>query len=533
MLNGINGCKKVAYLLVLTAILLAAADQSRMVTSQHDNMRTGANVSEQILKPANVNVSQFGKVFSYPVDGAVFAQPLYLPNVDVPGRGVHNVVFIATEHDSVYAFDADRAQSTPLWHVNLLPPGDRVTTVSDSDVRCPFISPEVGITSTPVIDLETGTLYVLARAKRRREGTGAEYTQKLHALAITTGVEKFGGPVEISASVEGDGVDSYKGQLKFDPLRENPRAALLLVKGHVYLTWASSCDVGPYHGWVMTYDAHTLKQEAVMSTSPDSAESGIWMSDTGPAADEQGNVYVVTGNGAFDANNGKGRDYGDSALRLSLKGGQLLVGSYFTPYNYKDLSSDDNDLGSGGPVLLPGKGHPAGIVFGGKAGDLFVVDPTRMGGLQGTLENASLQRIRVSSGIYSAPAYWNGHLYYYGAGDTLKDFIVTNGRLAVTPAAQSSRKSETSGGTPTVSANGDKDGVVWIIENKAWNAYRGKAVLHAYDALNVSKELYSSDQNPDRDRAGDSIRFTIPMVANGRVYVGVKNAVTVYGLLPH
>jgi hypothetical protein len=283
----------------------------------------------------------------------------------------------------------------------------------------------------------------------------------------------------------------------------------------------------------MAYDAKNLQQQAVFNTYPDSAESGIWMSDTGPAADEQGNVYVVTGNGDFDAASRNGRDYGDSVLKLRLRGNQLVVSGYFTPFNFKELSSADNDLGSGGPVLLPVKGRAAGVVFGGKAGDLYVVDPAHMGGLQMGSEDAPAERFHLSTGIYSAPAYWNGHLYYYAADDSLTDFAVTNGRVSSTPAARSSRKSKTSGGTPTVSSNGTTNGIVWLIENKAWNAYRDKAVLHAYDALNVATELYSSDQNPGRDQTGDSIRFTIPMVANGRVYVGVKNAVAVYGLLSH
>jgi hypothetical protein len=528
------GCLKLS-ILCLNAILLTAAEPPRITTSQYDNMRSGANLNERILTPKNVNARQFGKVLSLPVDGDVYAQPLYLPNVEVPGKGVHNLVFVATEHDSVYAFDADKGSPTPVWHVSLLPSRGMITTVPDRDVQCPFITPEVGITSTPVIEAETGTLFVLARTKTWKSRSSFEYSQQLHALAITTGAEKLGGPVEIRASVPGTGVGSSGGEVRFDALRENPRGALLLANGSVYLTWASSCDVGPYHGWVMAYDARTLRQQAVLNTSPDSAESGIWMSDTGPAADEQGNVYVVTGNGQFDANSKNGRDYGDSALRLSLSGNQLSVTGYFTPFDQEHLNSTDGDLGSGGPVLLSGRlpRHSAGLVFGGKAGVLYVVDPKRMGGLQSDSREAAAQRIRLSTGIYSAPAYWNGHLFYYAADDALKDFIVSNGRLSSTPEYQSTQRSKFSGGTPTVSANGTTNGVVWFIETKAWNGTGGRAVLRAYDALNVSRELYSSDQNPSRDQAGNALRFTIPAVANGRVYVGVKSAVDVYSLLPH
>ncbi len=505
---------------LLPAILFAL----RITTSQYDNARSGTNDHEGILTPRNVNAHEFGKVFSLPVDGNVYAQPLYLANVAVPGKGAHNLLYIATEHDSVYAFDADRKTSEPVWHVSLLPKTGMAAPVPARDVQCPFISPEVGITSTPVIDTKTGTLYVLARTKvwENRSSSSSSYAQELHALAITTGAEKFGGPVKISASVPGNGPDSSGGRIEFNALRENPRAALLLSKGVVYLTWASSCDVGTYHGWVMAYDAETLQQRAVLNTSPDASESGIWMSDTGPAADTAGNVYVVTGNGVFN-----GRNLGDSALKLSLRGKELLVSDSFTPYNQSELNATDGDLGSGGPLLLPGT--PGGLVFGGKAGVLYVVNPTRMGKQQRSASDPAVQSIRLSNGIYSAPAYWNGHLYYYTSEDALKDFAVINGKLSNAPVAQSRQTSAYSGGTPTVSANGERDGIVWVIETKAWNGTEGRAELQAFDAANVSRTLYSSEQNATRDQAGEALRFTIPTVANGHVYVGVKNAVEVYG----
>ncbi len=458
-------------------------------------------------------------MFSLPVDGDVYAQPLYLSNVTVPGKGVHNLLFIATEHDSVYAFDADKKTSEPVWHVSLLPKTGHAAPVSAGDVECPFISPEVGITSTPVIDTATGTLYVLARMKIWKNPVSSSYAQELHALAITTGAEKFGGPVKISASIAGRGPDSSRGRVEFNGLRENPRAALLLNKGEIYLTWASSCDVGPYHGWVMAYDAHSLRQRAVFNTSPDASESGIWMSDTGPAADSAGNVYVVTGNGVFND-----RDFGDTALKLSLRGNELVVSDFFTPFNQSELNATDGDLGSGGPLLLPG-----GLVFGGKAGDLYVVNPERMGKQQRSASDPAAQRIHISNGIYSAPAYWNGHLYYYTSESALQDFAVTYGKLSSAPVAQSRQTSAYSGGTPTVSANGNRDGVVWVIETRAWNVGGGRAELEAFDAADVSRRLYSTEQDATRDRAGEPLRFTTPTVANGRVYVGVKNAVEVYG----
>ncbi len=266
-----------------------------MTTSQYDNARTGANVRESILSPKNVNERRFGKVASLPVDGDVYAQPLYLPGVDIPDKGLHNVLFIATEHDSVYAFDADRRSTKPLWHRSLLPSGRSAAPVAESDSLCPFIRPEIGITSTPVIDPGTGTLYVLTRAKVGTSASTVRYVQQLHALAVSDGAEKFGGPVEIRASVRGTGAGSSGGKLSFDALRENPRGALLLVNGSIYLTWASACDVGPYHGWVMAYDAGTLRQQAVLNTSPDAGESGIWLADSGPAADGLGNVLRLDG----------------------------------------------------------------------------------------------------------------------------------------------------------------------------------------------------------------------------------------------
>jgi hypothetical protein len=346
---------------------------AQVLTAQYDNARSGAILTETRLTPANVNAGRFGKLFSLKVDGDVYAQPLFVPRVQIPGKGVHNVIFVATEHDSVFAFDAE-AQSDPLWHVNFLDTAKGVTAVPARDVGCPFIAPEVGITPTPVIDRQTRTLYVLARTKESQGASSAgRYVQKLHALAITTGAEKFGGPVEVKASVKGRGAGG-PGEVTFDPLRELPRAALLLVKGQVYLTWGSSCDVKPYHGWVMAYDARTLAQTAVFNTSPEARESGIWQSDTGPAADEDGNIYVATGNGRFTIAEG-GRDYGDSLLKLGVRSGSFSVLDYFTPFNEKALNSDDADVGSGGPMLLPAMAgeNRRLVLVGGKDGSLYVL----------------------------------------------------------------------------------------------------------------------------------------------------------------
>src|SRR5271168_4089880 len=302
-------------------------EAQKVITSQYDNARTGANLHETRLTPRNVNAQHLGKIFTLHVDGEVYAQPLFVNGVEIPGKGRHDVLFVVTEHDSVYAFDAYR-DGPPLWQVSFVKDGE--TAVPADDVQCPFIAPDVGITSTPVIDPNTGTLYVLARTRGQRLLVANTYFQRLHALAVTTGVEKFGGPVEIGATTDGRGQGSSGGKLVFNPLRDNPRAALLLNNGVVYLTWASSCDVGPYHGWVMAYDAHSLKQKAVFNASPDGDDSGIWGGDTGPAADNAGNIFLATGNGRFDAARG-GRDYGDSLLKLN--GENLLLSDYFAPYN--------------------------------------------------------------------------------------------------------------------------------------------------------------------------------------------------------
>lgn len=525
--------------LMLACFLLFSAGElprrayAQVLTSQYDNARTGCTQRETVLTPRNVNSNQFGKLFALPVDGSVYTQPLYMPRLEIPGKGVHNVIFIATEHDSVYAFDADGNPREPLWHVSFINPQKGVTTIPGRDVSCPFIEPEIGITSTPVIDLDSGTLYVLARTKEKDGTFSSRYAQRLHALAVTTGVEKFGGPVEIKASVKGSGAGSSKGQVDFEPLRENPRAALLLVNGKVYLTWASSCDVGPYHGWVMAYDGHTLAQVAVFNTSPDADDSGIWAGDTGPAADREGNIFLATGNGKFDVVSG-GRDYGDSLLKLSLAGPQLLVRDYFTPFNQAELDAEDKDLGSGGPLLLPDQPgpHPHLLVISGKGGLVYVLDRDRLGEYHSRNDSRIVQSLPGGPDEnFGAAAYWNGHVYFIFTGEMPKAFALSRGMLSAEP-ARGSRRFLDPGATPTVSANGSKDGIVWALTSKRWNQPDGPAaVLYAFDASNLARELYSSEMNASRDRAGVGLRFNIPTIANGRVYAGGKGELDVYGLL--
>jgi len=522
-------------MLALAAMLLVVVPRpgsAQWITSQHDNARTGANLKETILTPANVNAGSFGKIFSYKVDGDVYAQPLYLPHVTLPDKSVHNIVFVATEHDSVYAFDADGQTVAPLWHVNFR--GSGVTPVPARDVGCPLITPEIGITPTPVIDPGTGTLYVLVRTKERQgPPKGERYVQRLHALAVTSGTEKFGGPVEIKARVKGLGAASSGGFIDFDPLRQLPRAALLLAGGTVYLTWGSSCDVDPYHGWAMAYDARTLAQTGVFNASPDAEKGGIWQGDTGPAADTDGNVFVVTGNGRFSAGAPSGRDFGDSILKLTLNNHSLGVADFFTPFNQAELNANDYDLGSGGPVLLPDQPGPHRhlLIAGGKGGGIYVIDRDRMGRYHAGDDSHAVQVIGKTQGIYSAPAYWNQHVFFISSDDVLKDYRLDHGRLSTAPVVQGTTRFNDPGATPIVSANGNTNGIVWVLRSKGWRAPDRPAVLYAFDAARVASELYNSEQNAARDRAGLALRFNSPMVGGGKVYVGVKGKVDVYGLL--
>ncbi len=507
----------------------------QITTSQYDNARTGANLKETALTPKNVNTNHFGKLFALNVDGDVYAQPLFLPHLSIPGKGEHDVLFVATEHDSVYAFDAAGKPPTPLWKVSFANSSRRISPVAAESVSCPFISPEVGITSTPVIDPRSGTIYVLARTAEIDSGGTRTFWQRLHALNVLTGAERFGGPVPIRASLKNASSGAFglfQGSVEFGALHENPRAALTLTNGAVYLTWGSSCDVGPYHGWIMAYDARTLRQTGVLNTSPEAAESGIWQSDTGPAVDSSGNIFVATGNGKLDANSG-GHDYGDSLLKIATRKSSLNVADYFTPSEEAELNATDGDLGSGGPLIIPGQSGSQAqlVVVGGKGAVIYVVNRDRMGKFVPGKNPHAVQTIKVGGGIMGAPAYWNGHLYYFPSNDVLKDFAVQGGRLSPEPVARGNYKIVDPGATPSISADGAENGIVWVLETKGWQSADRPAVLTAYDARNVANEIYDSEQNRARDRAGTARRFVSPVVANGRVYVATSGEVDVYGLL--
>jgi hypothetical protein len=514
---------------------MMAAD---VLTYHNDNMRTGENLNETILTPANVNASSFGKVAQLPVDGQIYAQPLYKSNVFIPGKGVHNVVYVATEHDSVYAFDANNG--TLLWKDSFINPAAGVTTVSPTDVGADNISPEVGITGTPVIDVATHAIYVVDKIKITA-GSTTQFAQRLHALDLSTGAEQGGGPVTIRATVPGVGVGSVNGRISFNPLTQLQRSGLLLVNGVVYIAWASHGDVLPYQGWVIGYNARTLKQTAVFNAAPNGEAAGIWMSGGAPAADSNGNIFLSTGNGTFDANAG-GKDYGDSVLKLSPQK-KLAVTDYFTPSNQAFLQSQDLDLGSGGVLLLPdqpGARRHLLVTAGKQQSVVYVINRDSMGHFSS--QNNRVAQILPTAlfSSFGTPAYFQGTIYYVGSPgivpngpdqqDVLKAFRIFNGQLAPPTLGQFTYGYP--GSTPSISAHGSANGIVWTLDNSGGFS-SNPAIVRAYAASNVAHELYDSTQAGTRDQAGVGVTFAVPTVANGHVYVGGSGALTIYGLLAH
>ncbi len=532
-------------LLGVVAAASFAAAQVNVTTHHYDNARSGANTNETVLTPQNVTVSSFGKLFSQTVNGYVYAQPLYLANVSIPGKGTHNVVFVATEGDSVYAFDADNntgANASPLWQASLIDTAHgaatgATTVSSSSDIGCSDLVPQVGITSTPVIDPATGTMYVEANSKE-----GGVFIHRLHALDVTTGAEKSPGPVVITATIPGTGDGSVGGQIAFDALRQLNRPALLLVNGAIFLGYASHCDSWPYHGWVFAFDAATFTQKGVFNTAPNGGQGGIWMSGSGLAADASGNVYVATGNGTFDTVNVPATAVGDSLLKLGMSSGKLALLDYFTPYNQSSLNSGDVDLGSGGVLLLPDQpgSFPHLLVGAGKQGLIYLLNRDQMTKLNQHYCNgcsSDTQVVQESSlgqvgGLWSMPAYWNNTVYFWGSGDVLKSIPLVNGLLDYAHLTSSTISYNFPGATPTIAANGTSNGMLWSIDSSAYGAPApGPAVLHAHDATNIARELWNSAQAANgRDQAGNAVKFATPVIVNGKVYVGTSTEVDVYGL---
>jgi hypothetical protein len=500
-----------------------------VVTYHNDVARTGQNLNETLLTPTTVTAAAFGKTRMLATDGKVDAEPLFLSGLSVPGVGVRDVVYVATEHDSVYAFDA--ASGGQLWRVSLLGSGE-----TPSDTRgCSQVTPEIGITSTPVIDRSrgpNGIVYVVAMSKT----AAGVYVQRLHALDAALGSELLGGPQTIQATFPGTGAGSSGGVVTFDPKQYEERAGLLELNGQIITTWTSHCDIDPYTGWIIAFDAGTLARSSVLNVTPNGSRGGLWMAGAGPAADAQGNVYVLDGNGTFDTTMTAGGfpnkgDFGNAFIKIATAGG-LSVADYFATFDTVAASNADTDLGSGGAMVFPDLVDAMGAtrhlaVGAGKDGHMYVVDRDAMGKW-----NASTNQIyqdisgAIGGAVFSMPAYFNNRLYYGGSGAKLKAFAIASARVSPTAASSSATSFGYPGTTPSISASGSTGGIVWAVENKS------PAVLHAYDAANLAHELYNSTQAANsRDAFGNGNKFITPMIVNGHVYVGTPTGVAVFGLL--
>jgi hypothetical protein len=543
------------------ALMLAppqAGAQVSVWTYHYNNQRSGLNTNETILNLTNVNSTSFGRLFTNMVDGCVYAQPLYVPGVAIPGQGAHNMLFIATEHDTVYAFDADvpAAAGGLLWKTNLGP--SAVTTIPGGFAEPNFgtryngkkytdIEPEVGITGTPVIDLNSGTLYV--DAFTGVVGATTNYFHTLHALNITNGTERTGSPVVITASVAGTGVDSVGGKVTFNAKQEIERSALTLAGGIVYVCYAGYSDTDPYHGWVIGFNATNLVQltNYVFNTTPnattaapgaDPGEAGIWMGGGGMGVDSNTNLYFEVGNGSFSATNGSGNvDYGDCFIKLSTTNG-LKVADYFTPWDQAAKQSGDTDVGSGGLLLLPDQPgtYPHELLGAGKQGQIYLINRDQMTTNNGHFDATGIPDFVVQTNIghikasFGTPAYFNGRIYYGAEGDNLKIFSVTNGLLSTTAVSTNSRVLFNKGSTPSISANGTNNGIVWALQMPS--ALGGVGTLFACNATNLTIELYNSGQAAgNRDQLGPGVKFAVPTVVDGKVFVGSSNSVSVFGLL--
>ncbi|GHO70984.1 hypothetical protein KSC_098760 [Ktedonobacter sp. SOSP1-52] len=505
---------------ILPNLKAHAAADSAILTYKGDNNRTGAYANETTLNKSNVNASQFGRRVSYPVDGQVYAQPLFVPNLTI-GGATHNVVFVETEHDGVYAFDADQTTPTqPLWYTSFLKSG--VTSVPSSDVACNDMVPEIGITGTPVIDSTNNIMYVMSYTKEN-----GVPIYRLHALDISTGQDKIAPSLPIQGSVAGTGAGSTGGQVAFRADRERNRSALLLANGQIYIAFASFCDNQPYHGWIMSYST-SLQQTAIYNNTPNGSGGGIWGAGNALASDSTGNIYTISGNGDFDINTG-GKNNADSFVKLSP---QLQQEDYFAPFNQKCLQNADADLGSGGPLQIPGTNEHIGV---GKEGRIYVVDNNNMGKytpVSGTLDcnNVSATNIdqvkqelppHLVGGVYSTPTYWNNNVYFTGASDSIKAFSFNpaTGLLSTSYSSKTPESFAFTGGGSVTSSNGTdvSTAIVWALDPNG--------LLRAYDATNLGNELYS-------DSFGQSIfaKFTVPAVANGEVFVGTKSSLLIYGL---
>jgi hypothetical protein len=525
--NSVGSITSNAATLTVTTVAPSATD---VLTYHNDIARTGQNLNETILSTSNVTSAKFGKLGLYSVDGLVDAQPLYASSVAVPSSGTHNILIAATEHDSVYAFDADTGAT--IWHSSMLKSGE---TTSDNR-GCSQVTPEIGVTSTPVIDRTSGTngaVYLVAMSK---DGSG-NYHQRLHALDLALGAELFSGPVDIQATYPGTGDNSNGTSVMFDPGQYEERAGLLLMNGVVYTGWTSHCDIRPYTGWIIAYNKSTLAQTNVLNITPNGNEGAIWMAGAGLAADTSGNIYFLDANGDFDTNlNSNGfpsnGDYGNAFMKLSTSAG-LAVADYFEMYNQSSENGSDTDLGSGGAMVLPdlsdGAGHTMHLAVGaGKDSNLYVVNRDAMGKFNPSNNNSIYQELAgvLPGGVFAMAAYFNNTVYYGSVGSPIQAFTITNAKLSASAAANTANSFGYPGATPSISANAASNGIVWAVENSR------PAVLHAFDASTLN-ELYNSNQAASgRDHFGNGNKFITPTIVNGKAFVGTPNGVAVFGLLP-
>lgn len=515
-----------------------------VLTYHNDNTRDGANTNETALTPANVNSGSFGRLFSYPLDGHVYAQPLVLTNVSIQGQGVHDVVYVVTEHDTAYALDADSNQGANggvLWSNHL---GTSAPTPNNdfADRYGPYhdLVPEVGITGTPVIDPVAGTIYFDAFTLDGTNSSGAHvYNHRIHALDITTGIERPYAPVLVAATFPGTGIDSSNGVVTFTPTQQAQRPAFTLAGGTLYIAYGSYADTDPYHGWAMSFNPTNLQLLSIFNTTPNATvanfgtnagEGAIWMGGNGLEVDSNTNLYFETANGSFSANT-NGVDYGDAFMKLSTSNG-LNVVDYFSPSNQASLAAGDEDLGSGGSILLPDSvgsvAHPHLMIGAGKGGTLYLVDRDNLGRYSSSNNNNVQQVISAIKGVWGTPAYFNHLIYYLANGDVFKEFAITNGVITGTPLSKSSTAEGFPGGEPAISANGTANAIAWVIQTDAYTG-NGPAILHAYNATNLAQELYNSSQNLARDNPGGAVKFTVPTVADGKVYVGAEYKLSVFG----
>ena len=501
-----------------------------MITYHYNVFRHGANLQETTLTTSNVNVNSFGKLTFLNADGKVDAQPLFINKQFISGS-LNDTLYVVTENDSVYAYSA--VSYRLFWQISVLQPGE---TPSD-DHGCSQISPQIGITGTPVIDKmngPNGAMYFVAMTK----DSAGNYHQRLHAIDLRTGGELFGGPTEITARYPGTGDGSQNGFVIFNPAQYAELAGILEYGGTLYLTFTSHCDQRPYTGWVMAYNSRTLAQTSVIDITPNGNEGAVWMAGSGLAADSSGNIYLLAGNGTFDTTlNAQGfpinGDYGNGFIKLSTTGGTLAVADYFNMYNTVQESDGDIDLGSGGVIVLPdltdnnGQVHHL-AVGAGKDSNMYIVNRDNMGKFNPNNNNAIYQELAgvFPSGVWSKPSYFNNTVYYGNVGSTLKAFSISNAMLNPTPSSQSSAMFPYPGTSPSISASGSNNGIVWAVENNS------PAVLHAYDATNLAHELYNTSQaSQGRDHFGNSNKFATPIVANGKVFLGTATGVAVFGLL--